>query len=199
MTSFYSLTDSGPESISSYRLYLSLSDLSRNDIEFKTKLKSPFSFLDENISDFQIINSDNSNKLLEYIKNNIDYKSYYNFITLFKLEKYIKEDNITVFIPNSDLSDIIESCKKEDYDPVRIIKANIVKLPILPDQLLGRNFKIRSSLDNYFINTLGYNIDGVEIIDNLSEKNKNKILKSINVNDSIIYNINRFIIPDREF
>jgi|694.fasta_scaffold110430_3 uncharacterized surface protein with fasciclin (FAS1) repeats len=205
MSSFIGATNNGYESISDYRLYL---DLNLNDKEFATNLYTPtyFTELNNNISCYPqtydtLGNFSNPiNTIYNELKTqNNEFVNLIDSIFPTLCSKHLNTETcnqITAFIPLN-INNLQNTFKNGNYRIENILKYHLVDYPILPVQLFNSINKIYTKYDNQYI-TVGGTQNELYILnrDIINSSNyKNKILKTLKVDNGIIYFIDKPLIP----
>src|SRR5271170_5693175 len=115
MTSTQFGTDSAYGAVAPYRLYLQLSDVSTDDLEFMTLKPSPLTIVDVSLKDameksqpIREFVPTLSNTIYGHLMKNPQLKSYLKFVQQFRLQNYLNgvesDDQMTVFIPVADMT-----------------------------------------------------------------------------------------------
>jgi uncharacterized surface protein with fasciclin (FAS1) repeats len=202
MSSFIGGTNNGYESISDYRLYL---DLSLTDKEFNTNLYTPSYFTEMSNN----VNMYNTYPTLGNFSNPVNtvytelYKNNNKFIELIDgifpdlAKKHLNgnvDNQITAFIPVNGIEGLNDVFKSGNYRVENILKYHIIDYYILPVQLFNKINKIYTKYDNQYIIIGGTNNE-LFILNRENSKYKNKILKTLKVDNGIIYFIDKPLIP----
>lgn len=172
MTSNQPGTSTAYQAIAPYRLYL---DLSSGDQEFNSSQLVPWN--ETRLNGVTQLKYLDSNNILYQIQTQPKFKSFYNFIQKYKLERYITDD-VTVFIPHTDISELEHA---HDF-PIRILKNHLINQIITPYELIDRNIRLVNQ-NNMTFTCCDMNIrdDSIHLV--------NKITSSQNCANGFIYTI----------
>jgi len=185
MSAFYGGISSAYHSISSYRLYL---DVSENDIEFPTGLNNPV--YNPNLPTQREVSS-GKGPSYNVISNDSRLLSFKEFIDTNYFTQYMGGE-YTLFVPADDIMSSFSSfVKRGDTSPIDIFKYHKIDYPVFPIEIFGRRGRLQTANgDTIFAD--GKN--NITLYGSGSDKPVN-ILQSMTTGNGIIYIIDSPLIP----
>lgn len=199
MTSFQGGTNSGYESIASYRLNTQLFE---NEYEYMSGEPSIFTIQDtlEKKPLYNLVNGFQpkiKNDNITIMENIPECKSFLNFIKKHNLVDMLRmQPEYTLFIPieNVNILDDVVERYGEIAIPQNLLRYHIIDRTILPIQIINQIFRIKTLLRNQYVTIKNSSIMTYYDEVNLSEDNK--ITKYIKTDNGAIYFINRPLVFD---
>ena len=171
MTSNQPGTSTAYGAIAPYRLYL---DLHSGDVEFNSGHVAPWN--ETRMHSPPHVKYLDPNNILAIIQSNPKYQAFYQFVLKNKLERYIADNNVTVFIPEIDIAEL----QLAREFPIRILKNHLIDRIITPVELIDRRVRLVNQ------NGMTFTCQNMNIRDD-STYLQNKILTSQNCANGFIY------------
>lgn len=183
------------ESIAPYRLYL---DLSENDKEFTTGLRSAVSLDDQYMQETSLIKTTDEEGLpstYETIGLTPSITTFKKFIDRFKLSDKL-HSAFTLFVPINTNSDILVNFLNRTYaEPLDVLNYHMLDYILTPVELFGRILKLKTKLTGQMIMTKNTNIIISNRDDPLAPTSINQIIQSIETKNGFIYVIQYPLLP----